>query len=126
MLGMTVSAAGQLTTDGWVSTRATVIACKQLLLGPENLSSEGYLPPEYVVTFSYSVGGQTFEGTYRANSPQEFGHDFEILYDPKRPNRNTGSDVLNKRWVRLTAAALGVIAVLVAIWFWGKEDWFRW
>src|SRR5450755_425994 len=100
MLGMTVSSAGQLTTEDWVSTRATIIACKQLLLGRENLSSEGYLPPEYIVTFSYSVAGQTFKGTYRTNSPQECGHDFEILYDPKHPSRNTASDVLNKRWVR--------------------------
>jgi len=113
-------------TDEWVSTRATITACKQLLLGRENLSSEGYLPPEFVVTFSYSVGDQMFKGTYRANSPQECGHDFEILYDPRNPQKNTGSDVLNNRWIRVTAAALGVVAVLVATWFWGKEDWFQW
>jgi hypothetical protein len=117
--------AGPVKVD-WIGTKAIIIACKQRLLGRENLSSEGYLPPEYIVTFSYSVDGQTFEGTYRTNSPQGCGHEFEVLYDPKHPSRNTGSDVLNKRWVRFTAAALGVIAVLVAIWFWGKEDWFQW
>ena len=90
------------------------------------LTSEGYIPQEYVVTFSYSADGQTFKGTYRTNSPQECGHDFEILYDPKHPHKNTGSDGLNKRWVRMIAVALGVITVLVAIWFWGKEDWFQW
>ena len=125
MLGMAISSTGQL-KDDWVSTRATIIACKQLLLGQENLSSEGYLPPEYVVTFSYSVGGQTFEGTYRATSPQECGHGFEILYDPKHPSRNTGSDALNNRWVRFTAAALGVVAVLVWLWFCRKEGWIHW
>ena len=112
--------------DDWIRTKAIIIACKQRLLGGENLSGEGYLPPEYIVTFSYSVDGQTFEGSYRTNSPQECGHEFEVLYDPKHPSRNTGADVLNKRWVRFTAAALGVIAVLAAIWFWGKKDWFQW
>jgi hypothetical protein len=125
MLGMTVSSARR-PTDEWVSASATIIACKQLLLGQENLSSEGYLPPEYVITFSYSVGGQTYKGTYRANSPQECGHSFEIFYDPKHPSKNTGTDVLNKRWVRVTAAALGAITVLLAIWSWGKEGRFPW
>jgi hypothetical protein len=125
MLGMTVSSNVQR-ADDWVSTRATIIACEQRLLGQENLKNEGYIPPEYVVTFLYSADGQTFKGTYRTNSPQECGHNFEILYDPKHPHKNTGSDVLNKRWIRMIAAALGVITVLVAIWFWGKEDRFQW
>jgi hypothetical protein len=123
--GMTGSSARPL-TDDWVATRATIIDCEQLLLGQENLSGESYRAPEYVVTFSYSVGGQTFMGTYRANSQEECGHAFEILYDPKHPHKNTGSDVLNKRWVRMIAAALGVLSVLVATWFWGKDNWFQW
>jgi hypothetical protein len=115
MLRVTQSSTGRL-TDDWVGTRATITACDLRLLGRENLSNEGYTPPEYVVSFSYSADGQTFKGTYRANS----------RYDPKHPSRNTGSDALDKRWVRIAAAALGVTTVLIGIWFWGKEYWFQW
>jgi hypothetical protein len=125
MLRVTQSSTGRL-TDDWVGTRATITACDLRLLGRENLSNEGYTPPEYVVSFSYSADGQTFKGTYRANSPQACGRDFEIRYDPKHPSRNTGSDALDKRWVRIAAAALGVTTVLIGIWFWGKEYWFQW
>jgi hypothetical protein len=109
--------------DEWIRTQATIIACTQKW-GYQSLDDNSVLP-EYVVTFLYLADGQTFEGNYRANSPQECGHEFEILYDPKHLSRNTGSDVLNKRWVRMTGAMLGVIAVLIAIWFWGKECWFQ-
>jgi hypothetical protein len=125
MFGMTASSA-ERGSDDWVSTRATIIACKQTQAGAVGLSLDGYYPPEYVITFSYLADGQPFKGTYRANSSQECGHDFEILYDPKHPSRNTGSDVLTRRWGRMSAAALGIVAVLIGIWFWGKEVWFQW
>ena len=106
----------------WVSARATIIACEQRR--PEALSSEGdYCSPGFVVTFSYSADGQTFKGTYRANSPQECGHDFEILYNPKHPSRNTGSDALSQSWAMMTAVALIVIAVVVWMWFCVKQGW---
>jgi len=106
----------------WVSARATIIACEQR--GSEGLTYEGeYCPPGYVVTFSYSADGQTFKGTYRASSPQKCGHDFEILYNPKHPSRNTGSDALTQSWVTMTALALVVIAFLWFWWFCVKQGW---
>ena len=106
----------------WINARATIIACE--LRAPKGLTLEGeYCPPGYLVTFSYSVDGQTFKGTYRANSPQECGHDFEILYNPKHPSRNTGSDGLTQSWVTMTAFVLVVIALLWFGWFCVKHDW---
>jgi hypothetical protein len=110
--------------DEWISTRATITACRQSLLERENFSSEGYIPGEYIVTFSYVVNGRTFEGKYRASTPQECGHTFEILYDPARPNKNTGSDALQNPWIRITAGILGIISVLIGIWLWEDKDWF--
>lgn len=106
----------------WVSARATIIACEQRQ--PEGLSLEGeYCPPGYVITFLYSADGQTFKGTYRTNSPQECGHDFEIFYNPKHPNRNTGSDALTRSWVTMTAFVLVVIALLAGMWLCVKQGW---
>ena len=113
-------------TENWISTRATITDCTQTRLMQANVLVETYAPPEFVVTFSYLADDRTFEGTYRANSPREVGHDFEILYDPKRPSRNTGSDVLNNRWAGVAAAVVGVLAALLGIWLWGKTDWFQW
>jgi hypothetical protein len=108
----------------WVSAIATIIACEQRR--PEGLSLEGeYCPPGYVVTFTYSADGQTFNGTYKTNSPQQCGHDFEILYNPKHPSRNTGSDSLTSSWVTMSAFVLSVIAFIALIWFCVKQglDW---
>jgi hypothetical protein len=110
--------------DEWVSTRATVTACKEKLLARENWSAEGYSSGEYIVTFSYVANGRTFKGNYGANSPQECGHTFEILYDPAHPNINTGSDVLQNPWIRITAGILGIISALIGIWLWKDKDWF--
>ena len=109
-----------------MSTQAVITACKQTLVGRESWSNEGYLPAEYTVTFSYAVNGRTFEGNYRANSPQECGHAFEILYDPEHPGKNTGSDVLQNPWMRIVAWGLAGITVFVGIWLWGREEWFQW
>jgi hypothetical protein len=79
--------------NDWLLAVATVSACKRTLLGQESISDAGYVPPEYQVSFSYEVNGRSFAGTFRANSPQERGHTFEILYDPQNPCRNTGPDI---------------------------------
>jgi hypothetical protein len=105
----------------WDSAKATIIACE--LRRPEGLSVEDYCPPGYVVTFSYSADGQTFKGRYRTNSPQECGHEFEILYNPKHPSRNTGSDALTRSWLTMTAFVIAVIAILAVMWFCAKLGW---
>lgn len=105
----------------WVSARATITACE--LRQPEGVSVEDYCPPLYLVTFSYSADGQTFKGTYRTNSEQECGHEFEILYNPKHPSRNTGSDGVTQSWVTMTAFVLVVIAFLALAWFCVRHGW---
>ena len=109
----------------WLPAIATISTCKLTLLGQENFSGEGYIPPEYLVSFSYLVNGRVFEGSYRANSLQECGHTFEILYDPKNPSRNTGSDMLNNRWIKWGGIIIGIGVALLAIWFWGDQEWFH-
>jgi hypothetical protein len=126
MLGMAVSSTGQLLQNDWVSARATITACEQRALGGMDFSLENYVPPVYVVTFSYAADGQTFNGTYEANSPQECGHDFEVFYDPRHPSRNTASELTSKLWVKWAIAALCVIGVLVWTWICNKERWFQW
>jgi hypothetical protein len=125
MLGMTVSSTEQAVPNDWVSARATIIACEQRAPGGMDSSLESYVPPVYLVTYSYTAEGQTFKGTYEADSPQECGHDFEIFYDPRRPSRNTASELFSKPWIKMTAFTLCVIAVLVWIWICGKQRWFQ-
>ena len=56
----------------------------------------GYSPARFRVKFSYEVDGKTYYGKYESGSPVDFGHSFEILYDPNDPASNTGSDVTSK------------------------------
>ena len=114
----------QRRANRWASTQATITACKQTLLGQESFSDEGYLPAEYLVTFSYQADGQDFDGSYRVNSPQDIGHTFEILYNPSNPRQNSGSDSLANPWRKWSARIIGIAAALLAIWLWGRKDWF--
>jgi hypothetical protein len=119
---MTASSTQRL-SDDWVSTRASIIACKLTRAGGVGLSLEGYYPAEYVVTFTYSADGRTFKGRYRTNSPQECGHNFEILYNPRHPSRNTGSDALTRSWLTMTAFVIAVVAILAVLWCCAKLSW---
>jgi hypothetical protein len=110
--------------NDWLPTEATITACEQT--SQETFTDEGYTPPEYRVSFSYVVDGRVLEGSYRATFPQECGHSFEILYDPEKPSRNTGSDTLVNPWLKWGAGIIiGIGLALLASWFWGDQDWFR-
>jgi hypothetical protein len=109
--------------NDWLPTVATVISCEQT--GHEGFSEEGYTPPQYRISFSYVADGRVLEGSYRATLPQECGHSFEILYDPEKPSRNTGSDILGNRWLRWVGGIIGIGLALLASWLWGDQDWFR-
>jgi hypothetical protein len=47
----------------------------------------GYQLAEFTITFSYPAQSQTYYGTYKAGSPEQEGHTFEILFDPSDPQR---------------------------------------
>ena len=112
--------------NDWLPTQATITACEQTLLGQESFTDEGYTPPEYRISFSYVADGRTLEDSYLASYPQECGHGFEILYDPEKPSRNTGSDTLVNPWLKWGAGIiLGIGLPLLAGWLWRNQDWFR-
>ena len=79
---------------------------------------------EYVVSFSYVVRRQAFEGRYRVNSPEKRGHCFEILYDPKRPSRNTASDTSDGVWLTW-GMIVGIGATMLALWQWTNKIGFK-
>ncbi len=106
--------------NDWLPTEATITACDQTFLGQESFTAEGYSPPEYRVSFSYVVDGRVLEGSYLASFPQECGHRFEILYDPEKPSRNTGSDTLVNPWLKWGAGiVIGIGVALLARLLWG-------
>ncbi len=111
------------TPEGWHQVRATVTGCRRTLMSslfvenPRESVYSGPTSPEYIVSFSYSVAGVTYTGSYRAGSPSREGHHFEISYDPNNPARNTGSDLINIGMGRLVMAALVCIGVAIAVWF---------
>lgn len=113
--------------DEWIGIQATIISCKQTLFGGASNSSEGYISPEYIVTFSYVVNGKIFKGKYRANYPQECGHNFEISYDPSHPSKNTGSDLIENPWIKIAVWTLVIIAAaLIGIRRGEGTNWFQW
>lgn len=104
----------------WCLTTATVTKCKETfatsMVDETAISDEGIQPPEFLITFSYAVRGQTYYGRYKAGAPVEPGHSFEIQYDASNPQRNTESEVVAEPWPRVIVwIVVGVIAALV-IW----------
>lgn len=87
------------------------------------MSDEGYLPARYVIRFSYTVDGRAYEGSYRANSERDCGDRLEIVYDPREPRRNSGSDIMHNPWVKWGARIAGVAIVIGAIWLWRDQSW---
>ena len=122
MSGMAENSRRHVGND-WLPALATITACEQT--GQEGFSDEGYTSAQYRVSFSYVAAGQVLEGSYRATFPQECGHSFEILYDPEKPRRNTGSDTLDNRWLRWVGGIIAIGLGLLSIWLWGDQDWFH-
>jgi hypothetical protein len=84
---------------------------------PRESVYSGPTAPEYIVSFSYSVAGRTYSGSYRAGSPSREGHHFEISYDPNNPGRNTATELMDTPVGWLIKAALVFGAVVAAVWF---------
>ena len=107
--------------DGWIETEATIISCKQTLgswLSSGVIRSDGYdQAPDYTVVFRYTVAQQAFTGKYQVHSEQAIGSTVTIAYDPRRPMRNTGTDLVYKPWVKVLAWALATGGVALAIHF---------
>jgi hypothetical protein len=80
------------------------------------VQSDGYdLLPEYTVVFRYIVAQHAFTGKYQVHSEQAIGSTLTIAYDPIRPKRNTGTDLVYKPWVRVLAWTLAAGGVALAI-----------
>jgi hypothetical protein len=104
----------------WRLTMATVTDCRRTfatsMIDETAISDEGYQAAEFTITFSYIASGQTYFGKYKAGSPEEPGHTFEIQFDPSHPERNTGSDLPRTAWTTVTAVIVGGAIALLLIW----------
>ena len=78
---------------------------------------------DYVITFAYDAAGSTVRGKYTTRTPPELGHKFDILYDPKHPKRNTGSDGPVNPWVKWAVRIVGIGIAILVHWLWGDQDW---
>ncbi len=105
----------------WCPAIANVTGCRRTfassLVNESTGSESGFEQAEFLVSFAYCVHGKAYSGKYVAVSPLEIGHEFEIQYDPDHPERNTGSELSSRPWVRTVAKIAGAVLTIVAIWF---------
>jgi hypothetical protein len=105
----------------WMLTQATIKSVRRKFL-PRTFDDNGYIT-EYVVTFAYDVEGRKWTGKYTTSVQPKIGHQFEILYDPKHPNRNNGVDSPMNPWLKWAVRLVVIRAFLAAYWLWGDQDW---
>ena len=82
-----------------------------------------YQLAKFVITFSYVVKDNTYSGKFTAGSPRDIGETFEILYDPEKPEVNTGSDKKMSPWMRAAAWIGGVATVILLMKLFPDAGW---
>src|SRR3954466_4122736 len=102
------------TSDLWLPVSAVVIGCRPSW--SRAVDGETYSLGQYVVTFAYEVLGKTYRGWYFAGSPAEEGKTFEILYDPRHPKRNTGSEYRGSVWLKVVVGIFAGVFGALLIW----------
>lgn len=102
---------------GWMEVEAEVCECIQLgWKAWTNIPDYGFPNPvlnRYIVSFTYTVNGKTYEGI--TNSPDELlEHDkFKIRYNPSHPEENNTFDSATNWTVRYTKYLDFFLAVLL-------------
>jgi hypothetical protein len=106
----------------WLPAKATVKSLRKKFF-PQ---LDGYIShTAYVVTFSYIAEGRKRSSRYTTSTPPEVGHSFDIFYDPKHPDRNTGVDNTLNPWVKWVVWLIMAAVFLTAYWLWGDQSWFK-
>jgi hypothetical protein len=111
----------------WTETPATVVACEPILLSAHantGKTASLQLPdmPQFAVTFKYQANGQEYSGEYVVNAEKvALGHTFTICYDPKDPQKNSGTEKslsLHPNWRhQIVAAVIAVLIFVTLYWF---------
>jgi hypothetical protein len=115
--------AKEITHLGWRTTSATVVACRPVRASRYYTPSmrEPYDPPvltRYVVEFSYSVNNSTYTGVLDSPVQVEPNDQFDIRYNPGKPEENNslGSDGNSLVLLsNLVLVLLGITLVLLLV-----------
>jgi hypothetical protein len=109
-------------SDAWVTSTAVVTGCQRTFstsFVDESVLTDGiYEVAQFVINFSYEADGNSYDGRYMSGVPREDGYCFGILYDPKRPTRNTASEAPENGlmgWPRWKAVCFIVVASVVTL-----------
>jgi hypothetical protein len=99
----------------WSIALATVMFCREIFLPGR---ADETLHTTYTVTYEYEFQGRKYQGKYRRDSPVDPGHQFEVAYDPLRPDRNTGAVNQPQSTVSVIfGVVLGTVLILLFLYF---------
>jgi hypothetical protein len=99
----------------WSIALATVVLCRENFLPG---GADETLHTTYTVIYEYEVQGRKYQGKYKRDSPVDPGHQFEVAYDPQRPDRNTGAENQPQSTVSIIfGMVLGTVLILLFLYF---------
>ena len=105
----------------WKQTEATVFTC-----GIQNEytpgAGGGYVDSEYLIVFSYEIGGQWYSGEYTTNTSVPEKSTFPLRYDADDPAYNQYSldDALNTLPFKIAGYAAVVAVFVLYEWLRGR------
>lgn len=76
----------EITHLGWLTATAIVVACRQSTYVDAGEGAPSLA--DYIVEFSYTVGGRTFTGVLDSPVEVQPGDTFNIRYNPTNPEEN--------------------------------------
>ena len=106
----------------WEETKATVISCTYHYARLRDLSEDFQDDSFFLVSFSYTVKGQSIVDEYRRSSALEVGHEIVILYNPSNPSQNNLSGAETSLAFRRITWLIGIILAAILIYLTAHFD----
>ncbi len=117
-MGWFASSFDRILKRGWIEVEAEVQECitpaaTSLLDSPYYFESE-LLAGENLVTFTYSVGGETYTGILSSRDEVQKGDKFPIKCNPRNPEENNSTDS-QSNWTVEYTVVLGVFLITLFV-----------
>jgi hypothetical protein len=103
-----IASTGERSASPWLSTQATVTACKYEFARMNTLTLGISTDDSFLITFSYRAHGRTYTDHFTAPHYLEQNATFEVTYNPLAPEQNSRTSGASASTARGPLIAVGL------------------